>query len=128
MTKWKSWIKGIYDTEGVSPRILITGSAHLDIFRKGSDSLACRHLLYFYDTGRVSDSGGARLENAVACALLKRAHFLMDTKGIKSELFYLRDREQREVDFLTVSDQKLEYMIEVKTSDDQFAPSLRYFS
>ncbi len=27
MKNWKSWIKGIYDTEGNSPPILITGSA-----------------------------------------------------------------------------------------------------
>jgi len=46
MTKWKSWIKGIYDAEGVRPRILVTGSARLDVFRKGCDSLAGRHFLY----------------------------------------------------------------------------------
>ena len=262
MPKWKSWIKGLYDTEGVRPRILVTGSARLDVFRKGSDSLAGRHFLlrmhpfsvaelkdqedpedilqgllarggfpepylsrseldsrrwraahldvilrqdmldleqirnivgvetlvellssrvgspismrnlaldlqvtpqtvqrwilllerlfvvflvrpyskniarsllkepkiYFYDTGRVHDIGGARLENAVACALLKRQHFLADTKGHKCELFYLRDREKREVDFLTVIDHKPEYLLEVKSSDADFAPSLRYFA
>ncbi|MCX6125620.1 MAG: hypothetical protein NTV34_12875 [Proteobacteria bacterium] len=32
------------------------------------------------------------------------------------------------MDFLSVTDNKLEYMLEVKTSDDQFSPSLRYFS
>ena len=84
--------------------------------------------IYFYDTGRVSDSGGARLENAVACALLKRANFLTDPQGIKSELYYLRDKEQREVDFLTVTENKPEFLIKVKTSDEQFSPHLRYFS
>lgn len=84
--------------------------------------------IYFYDTGRVSDSGGARLENAVACALLKRANFLTDTQGKKSEVYYLRDKEQREVDFLTVLENRPEYLIEVKTSDDQFSPHLRYFA
>ncbi|MDP2157741.1 MAG: AAA family ATPase, partial [Nitrospirota bacterium] len=33
--KWKNWIKGIYDTEGVRPRLLVTGSSRLDIYRKG---------------------------------------------------------------------------------------------
>jgi predicted AAA+ superfamily ATPase len=84
--------------------------------------------IYFYDTGRVSEAGGAKLENVVACALLKRANFLTDTQGSKCELYYLRDREKREVDFLTTKDNKTEYMVEVKTSDDQFSPSLRYFS
>ncbi len=46
MPKWKSWIKGIYDTEGVRPRILVTGSARLDVFRKGGDSLAGRHFTH----------------------------------------------------------------------------------
>jgi hypothetical protein len=40
----------------------------------------------------------------------------------------LRDKEHREVDFLTVMENKPEYMIEVKTSDEQFSPHLRYFS
>ena len=84
--------------------------------------------IYFYDTGRVSEAGGAKLENVVACALLKRANFLTDTQGSKCELYYLRDREKREVDFLTTKDNKLEFMVEVKNSDDQFSPSLRYFS
>jgi predicted AAA+ superfamily ATPase len=262
MAKWKSWVKGIYDTEGLRPRLLVTGSAWLDIFKKGGDSLAGRHFsfrmhpfslaelknvdtpeealdgilerggfpepylsrssqdakrwraghldvilrqdlldleqvrnivgvetlvellaarvgspisfrnlaqdlqvtpqtvqrwvllleklfvifivrpysknlarsllkepkIYFYDTGKVTDGGGARLENAVACALLKRLHFIADTQGKKVDLFYLRDRERREVDFLTVIDHEPEFMIEVKTGDDHFSPSLAYFA
>lgn len=42
MKKWKSWIKGIYDTRGVPPGLLVTGSARLDVYRKGGDSLAGR--------------------------------------------------------------------------------------
>ncbi|MDD5434110.1 MAG: AAA family ATPase, partial [Nitrospira sp.] len=44
--KWKSWIKGIYDTEGVMPRLLVTGSSRLDVYRKGGDSLAGRFYSY----------------------------------------------------------------------------------
>lgn len=43
---WKSWIKGIYDTEGVKPRLLVTGSAKLDISKKMGDSLAGRFFQY----------------------------------------------------------------------------------
>ena len=39
---WKTWIKGIYDTEGARPRLLVTGSAKLDISKKMGDSLAGR--------------------------------------------------------------------------------------
>ena len=42
MKKWKSWIKGVYDTEGTSPSLLVTGSARLDTYRKGGESLAGR--------------------------------------------------------------------------------------
>jgi uncharacterized protein len=39
---WKSWLKGVYDTEGLRPRIIVTGSAKLDTYRKVGDSLAGR--------------------------------------------------------------------------------------
>jgi len=42
LKNWKSWLKGVYDTEGVSPRIIVTGSAKLDTYRKVGDSLAGR--------------------------------------------------------------------------------------
>ena len=42
LKNWKSWLKGIYDTEGVPPRIIVTGSAKLDTYRKVGDSLAGR--------------------------------------------------------------------------------------
>ncbi|MBI4403021.1 MAG: ATP-binding protein [Deltaproteobacteria bacterium] len=43
MRKWKSWIKGVYDTEKRPPHFLVTGSARLDVYRRGGDSLAGRH-------------------------------------------------------------------------------------
>jgi len=46
MKKWKSWIKGVYDTEGVNPPLLVTGSARLETARKGGDSLAGRYFYY----------------------------------------------------------------------------------
>lgn len=39
---WKSWLKGIYDTESIPPAIIVTGSARLDTHRKVGDSLAGR--------------------------------------------------------------------------------------
>ncbi|MGE0528188.1 MAG: ATP-binding protein [Bdellovibrionales bacterium] len=41
--KWKSWIKGVYDTEGDRHRFLVTGSARLDVYKKGGDSLMGRY-------------------------------------------------------------------------------------
>ena len=46
MKNWKSWLKGVYDNEGVSPPILVTGSARLNQLRYTGDSLAGRHFHY----------------------------------------------------------------------------------
>lgn len=260
--KWKSWIKGIYDTEGVSPKILVTGSARMDVFKKGSDSLAGRHFnyrlhpfslaelkgqmpleeclerlmkvggfpepflngdedfakrwrsthidriikedlleleqvrniklievltdllsdrvgspvsysslardleisphtvkkwinileslyvifivppysknlarailrepkIYFYDNGRVKNDEGARFENIVANALLRKLHLGQDLRGEKSQLYYVRDKEKREVDFLTVIDNKIIDLVEVKMSDENLSTSLNYYN
>ncbi|MCD4674999.1 MAG: ATP-binding protein [Desulfobacula sp.] len=40
---WKNWIKGVYDTNEGSAQFLITGSARLDIYRRGGDSLLGRY-------------------------------------------------------------------------------------
>jgi predicted AAA+ superfamily ATPase len=42
LKNWKSWLKGIYDTEKTSPWIIVTGSAKLDTYHKVGDSLAGR--------------------------------------------------------------------------------------
>lgn len=264
MKKWKSWIKGIYDVEGNFPSILVTGSARLDTYKKGGESLAgrffayrlhpltikeiCSYLkedsktaldqilefggfpepylkkskqfakrwrrthtdtiiredlldlervrdiksieilidllrtrvgsttsfsslsndlqvsihtvkhwlqilenmyvifpvrpyhknitrsllketkYYLYDTGAVDGHLGAKLENSVACALLRELHFIEDTTGSTVALYYLRDKEKNEVDFLPVIDNKPAMMVEVKLSDDSFSPSLFRFN
>jgi uncharacterized protein len=40
---WKTFLKGYYDTEGNSPPILVTGSARLNVFRAGNDSMVGRY-------------------------------------------------------------------------------------
>ncbi|NOX32158.1 MAG: ATP-binding protein [Deltaproteobacteria bacterium] len=40
---WKNWIKGIYDTNEGAVQFLVTGSARLDIYRRGGDSLLGRY-------------------------------------------------------------------------------------
>jgi predicted AAA+ superfamily ATPase len=263
MKKWKSWIKGIYDTEGIKPPLLVTGSARLDTYKKGGESLAgrffpfrlhpltvkesCRYLheesrvaldtllkfggfpepyikkndrfakrwrrihtdtiiredlldlervrdiksieilidllrarigattsftslandlqvsvhtvkhwlqilenlyvifsvrpysrnitrsilkeakYFLYDTGAVDGGLGAKLENTVACALLRELHFIEDTTGSRVALHYLRDKEKNEVDFLVVIDNKPVMMIEVKAGDDNFSSALFRF-
>ena len=46
MKNWKSWLKGIYDTEKIPPSLIVTGSAKLDAYKKVGDSLAGRFFEY----------------------------------------------------------------------------------
>lgn len=44
--KWKSWLKGVYDVEGLKPNLIVTGSAKLNTYRKVGDSLAGRYFSF----------------------------------------------------------------------------------
>ena len=41
--RWKGWLKGIYDVSGENHAFLVTGSARLDVYRRGGDSLMGRY-------------------------------------------------------------------------------------
>jgi predicted AAA+ superfamily ATPase len=41
--KWKNWLKGIYDVSNQYHCFLVTGSARLDLYRRGGDSLMGRY-------------------------------------------------------------------------------------
>ena len=45
-TKWKALLKGFFDTYGDRVRLIVTGSSRIEVFRRGSDSLMGRYLLY----------------------------------------------------------------------------------
>ena len=45
-SRWKTFLKGLYDTSGESLRIVVTGSSRLDVYRRGGDSLMGRYMLY----------------------------------------------------------------------------------
>lgn len=44
--KWKQFLKGFFDGFGDRTRIAVTGSARLDVYRRGGDSLMGRYFLY----------------------------------------------------------------------------------
>lgn len=46
MPKWKNFLKGVYDTKPPHQKILVTGSARLEIFNRVGDSLAGRYFLH----------------------------------------------------------------------------------
>lgn len=72
--------------------------------------------IYLYDWTEV-DEPGPRFENLVACHLLKACHFWTDTGEGLFDLFYLRDKEKNEIDFLIVKDKKPWLCVEAKRSD-----------
>lgn len=82
--------------------------------------------LYLWDWSELADPG-KRLENLVASHLLKFVHWLEDAHGYRAELFYLRDTEGRETDFLVTIKRKPWFAVEVKNSDDKVSPALDYF-
>ena len=265
LKNWKSWLKGIYDTEGIPPPILVTGSAKLDTYRKVGDSLAGRffqfrmhpldlkeiytflepenledeldkllflggfpepflngttrfynrwkkshldiilkqdlieleniqqviqietliHLLkdrvgspvsysslardlqcsdktvkrwltilenmyvlfkvppfhkniaraiqkapkfYFYDTGQVIGDSGIKLENTVACALQKEIHFREDCFGETKKLYYLKNKDKKEIDFCVTTEETPSLMVEVKWKDGNLSPNFEVFN
>ncbi len=95
-----------------------------------SRSLVKPRKVYFHDFGFVSPSiRGARLENLVACALLKYCAFIRETSPSRAlELSYLRTKDQREADFLISKQGAPLMMIEVKSRDTAFDKSLVYFN
>ena len=264
LKNWKSWLKGIYDTEGIPPSLLVTGSAKLDTYRKVGDSLAGRffqfrmhpldlkeiktfvnpenleteleklleiggfpepflngtnrfynrwkksHLdiilkqdlielenvqqiiqietliqllknrvgspvsysslardlqcsdktvkrwltilenmyvifkvspfhkniaraiqktpkFYFYDTGQVIGDSGIKLENTVACAIQKEIHFREDCFGEEKKVYYLRNKDGKEIDFCTTRNDNPSLMVEVKWKEGTLSSNFEIF-
>jgi hypothetical protein len=263
MDEWKSWLKGIYDVEGIPPGLLVTGSEELSAFRKTGDSLAGRHFqfrlhpldlkeaidntdldtdevftrlmttggfpepflngtqryynrwkrshidlilkedlvtltavrdiqsietliemlrsrvgstvstnslardlqkspntiqhwlqllaglyvifavppyhrniarallkqpkYYFYDNGMVIGDDGAKLENLVACAFLKELHRLEDVEGERPGIHFIRDKDEREIDFVITRDGEPHHLVEVKWADTNLSANLQRF-
>jgi predicted AAA+ superfamily ATPase len=94
-----------------------------------SRSIRKNRRVFFYDCAAAyDDSGGAQLENLVASSLLKFIQFKQDTVGARWDLYYLRDKDGHEVDFLVTLNRKVHWIIEVKTSEQSPAAGLRYYA
>jgi uncharacterized protein len=85
--------------------------------------------VYFFDCAAAYDATGeAQLENMVACSLLKFAQFRKDAFGESWDLFYLRDKEGREVDFVVTHNRKVQWLVEVKATDEEIGTGLKYYT
>ncbi len=45
-SKWKGFLKGLFDSYGDRSAFVVTGSARMDIYRQGGDSLMGRYFVY----------------------------------------------------------------------------------
>jgi uncharacterized protein len=58
-SRWKNFLKGFFDTYEERCRIVVTGSAKMDVYRRGGDSLMGRYLpyrLHPFSTGELLSS------------------------------------------------------------------------
>ena len=56
--RWRNLIKGLYDTRAPGQSFLITGSARLDVYRRGGDSLQGRYHSYRLHPLSLGEVGG----------------------------------------------------------------------
>lgn len=116
MKRWLDILENIYYHYRIYP---FTG-AQLRSLKKMSK-------VYLWDWSQIEENTGAQLENMIASHLLKLCHFLTDIEGYKTRLYYLRDVEGREVDFLVTIGEKPWFAVEVKTSSNKISKHLKYF-
>lgn len=83
--------------------------------------------IYFFDTGLIKGDDGIKFENFVATCLFKHVLAKIDNLAENYTLQYLQTKERQEVDFALIRDNQIERMIEVKYSNPNISPGLRYF-
>ena len=82
---------------------------------------------YYWDWSEVNEES-ARFENFIMSHLLKACHSWSDFGLGEFNLWYVRDREKREVDALITRDNKPWLIIEVKLDDLNVSKSLQRFA
>lgn len=85
---WKNWIKGLYDVSDNNTSFLVTGSARLDVYRRGGDSLMGRyHYWRLHPFGLDEIPSGISANNAL--------HRLMTVGGFPEPFLDGDEREAR---------------------------------
>lgn len=121
-TAWRSLIKGIFDKYRSRLRILVTGSARLDHFRKGGDSLVGRY--HYYRLHPLTVSEVIKAKKFTIQDLLQFGGFPEPLTRRDSDYYrrWSRERESRVVyqdlrDLDTVKDlSKLEILVDMLKS------------
>lgn len=82
---------------------------------------------YLWDWSLIEDEG-AKIENFVASHLHKAVNYWTDLGFGEYGLYFLRDKEQREVDFLVTKNETPWFLVEVKkSSNGSIVPELYYY-
>jgi len=89
-------------------------------------SLVKEPKIYLWDWSLV-DNHGARFENCVASHLFKTIMFWNESGMGRFGLFFLRDKDQKEVDFVVTKNNEPWLLIETKKSDIKLSQNLLYF-
>lgn len=95
-------------------------------FKNVSRSLRKEPKWFLRDFSLIEDVG-AKAETFVACHLLKAVEGWNDMGLGSFQLGYIRDRNQREVDFIVVRDGLPWFLVEVKQSSCEISKSLKFF-
>ncbi len=82
---------------------------------------------YFYDNAMVEGNEGIKLENLVACALLKETQRCQDVEGEDFAMHYIRNKDGQEIDFLITQENRPCKLIEVKWKDASLSPNFKKF-
>lgn len=83
-----------------------------------SRSLIKEPKIFLWNWALIEESG-ARLENFIAAHLYKAVQFWTDQGFGDFGLYYLRDKDKREVDFLVTKNKKPWFLVEAKASGNQ---------
>lgn len=89
-------------------------------------SIAKQPKWYALDWSAVEDAG-QRAETLVAVHLRKAVDGWTDLGLGKFDLYYLRDKQKHEVDFLVTRERRPWFLVEVKRSDERLSPELARF-
>lgn len=114
----KNWIE-ILEKVYFCYRIMPYGSPKIRAVKK-------EQKLFLWDWSCL-DGLGQKFENLVASHLLKYCHFLEDSEGELMELRYLKDTDNREVDFVVLKNKKPIFAIECKAGESQLSKHIPYF-
>ena len=113
--KWIALLKALYYGFAVKP-----------YYKNVENSIRKTPKWYLRDWSGIEDAG-KRMETFVACHLLKAVEGWSDLGFGEFDLYYIRDKKKREVDFLVTRDKKPWFVAEVKNANEKLSPALSLF-